>query len=273
MESLPVSRTLLVRCCRAERRRPKLIRPCAGEAISGEEREALILAHLPQVRLIARRIYETRPDRLAIDDLISSGAMGLIAAIDNFDPALNVKLKTYAEYRIRGAILDSLRDLDWVPRQKRHMSRQIEAATAAAARKLGCIPSEEDIASELGIGLTEYHRWLVDTEGVHLAELEFRGKSADPGFSLVKFVADSGENSPASVLERSELERLTVQAIGRMPRIERFVLSLYYYEELSLREIAELLNLHLSRISQLKSQAILRLRRLMEVRWPGRRDR
>lgn len=244
---------------------------CAGEGITGAEREALILASLPQVRLIARKIHETLPDRVSLEDLVSSGVMGLIAAIDHFDPNMNVKLRTYAEYRIRGAILDTLRGLDWAPRQKRRLSRQIELATEAAERRLGRVPSEDEIAEQMCVPLEEYRRRVIETEGLHLGELEFSA-DRDPGDStLMSSLADAAQMSPAQILERSELERLISQAIERMPRTERLVLSLYYEQERNLREIAELMDLHLSRISQLKTQGILRLRNFLESRWPGRR--
>src|SRR6516165_10864795 len=134
----------------------------AADTISDEERERLILEHLPQVRLIARRIQERLPKNIGLEDLVSTGVLGLISAIDNFDPSHNVKLKTYAEYKIRGAILDSLRGLDWAPRQKRRRAKQIEAAIAAAEQKLKRSPSEEDIAAQLGLSLEEYYEWLVE---------------------------------------------------------------------------------------------------------------
>src|SRR5215813_7266740 len=117
-----------------------------AEETATDERERLILEHLPQVRLIARRIQERLPENISLDDLISTGVIGLISAIDNFDPKHNVKLKTYAEYKIRGAILDSLRGLDWAPRQKRRKAKQIEAAITSAERRLKRSPTEEDIA-------------------------------------------------------------------------------------------------------------------------------
>jgi RNA polymerase sigma factor for flagellar operon FliA len=130
-----------------------------GYSVSGEmsvdERERLILEHLPQVRLIARRIQERLPESVSLDDLVSTGVLGLISAIDNFDASHNVKLKTYAEYKIRGAILDSLRGLDWAPRQKRRKSKQIESAISAAEQRLHASPSEEEIAAELGISIDE----------------------------------------------------------------------------------------------------------------------
>jgi RNA polymerase sigma factor for flagellar operon FliA len=240
-----------------------------SETIAESERERLILEHLPQVRLIARRIQEKLPDNVSLDDLISTGVIGLIAAIDNFDPAHNVKLKTYAEYKIRGAILDSLRGLDWAPRQKRRRAKQIEAAIALAEQRLKRSPVEEEIASQLGVSLDEYHEWLVEIRGLNVASLECA--TGEQGKDLLQFIPDNGENLPSLLLERTELERLLTGAIARIPEIERTVLSLYFHEELTLREIAQVVNLHESRVSQLKSQAILRLRSQMGAKWPATR--
>jgi len=236
---------------------------------AAEERERLILEHLPQVRLIARRIHDRLPENVTLDDLISTGVVGLIAAIDNFDPSLNVKLRTYAEYKIRGAILDSLRGLDWAPRQKRRKAKQIEAAVAAAEQRLHCAPAEEEVASELNLTLDEYREWLVEIRGVNLGSLEYAA-GEEGSRDLLKYISDREEAWPSRILERAELERLLAEAIEKMPYVERTVLSLYYHEELTLREIAKVVNLHESRISQLKSQAILRLRAHLVKRWPMR---
>jgi len=237
---------------------------------AAEERERLILEHLPQVRLIARRIHERLPESVNLDDLISTGTLGLIAAIDRFDPRHNVKLKTYAEYKIRGAILDSLRGLDWAPRQQRKRSKMIEAAISAVEQRLHRAPSEEEIASALHLTLEEYHEWLVDIRGVNLGSLEVASPD-DENRSLLKYISDDEENWPSRLLERSELQRLLADAIEKMPRAERTVITLYYHEELTLREISKVVNLHESRVSQLKSQAILRLRSYVEKRWPMER--
>jgi len=237
-----------------------------AEETAADERERLILEHLPQVRLIARRIQERLPDNISLDDLVSIGVIGLIAAIDNFDPAHNVKLKTYAEYKIRGAILDSLRGLDWAPRQKRKKAKRIEAAIASAEQKLQRAPVEEEIAAELRLSVDEYRGWLVEIRGLNFGNVEYA--SGDNGRDLLQFVADREDHLPSKLLERAELERLLADAIRHMPAIERTVLSLYYQEELTLREIAQIVDLHESRISQLKSQAILRIRSQMEKRWP-----
>ena len=238
----------------------------AAEVMNPEERERLILEHLPQVRLIARRIQERLPKNVSLEDLISTGVIGLISAIDHFDPSHSVKLKTYAEYKIRGAILDSLRGLDWAPRQKRRKTKQIESAIAAAEQRLQRAPQEDEIAAQLEISLEEYHEWLVEVRGLNIASLEYAGN--ERGRDLLNYVPDTEEHLPSALLERSELERLLAARISQIPQIERTVLSLYYHEELTLREISQVLKLHESRISQLKTQAILRLRsRLAEV-WP-----
>lgn len=234
------------------------------------ERERLILDHLPQVRLIARRIHERLPDSVSLEDLISTGIVGLISAIDRFDPSHNVKLKTYAEYKIRGAILDSLRGLDWAPRQQRKRSKQIESAIQSLEQKLHRSPVEEEIAAHLELSMAEYHEWLVDVRGVNLGRLESASNDED-GRDLLKYISDGEELWPSRLLERSELESLLAEAIGKIPQVERTVLSLYFHEELTLREISGILHLHESRISQLKSQAILRLRSYIEKRWPCER--
>ena len=237
---------------------------------AAEERERLILEHLPQVRLIARRIHERLPESVNLDDLISTGTLGLIAAIDRFDPRHNVKLKTFADYKFRGAILDSLRGLDWAPRQQRKRSKMIESAISAAEQRLHRAPSEDEIATQLHLTLDEYHEWLVDIRGVNLGSLEVASPDEE-NRSLLKYISDDEENWPSRLLERSELQGLLADAIDKIPRTERTVITLYYHEELTLREISKIVNLHESRVSQLKSQAILRLRSYVEKRWPMER--
>jgi RNA polymerase sigma factor for flagellar operon FliA len=233
-------------------------------------REQFIIEHLPQVRLIARRIHERLPESVSLEDLISTGVIGLISAIDHFDSAHNVKLKTYAEYKIRGAILDSLRGLDWAPRQQRKKSKQIEAAVGAVEKREHRSATEEEIAAELGLSMSEYYEWLVDVRGVNMASLEVNAPE-EHGRDLLHYVCDSEEKWPSHLMERAELEGLLTQAISRMPPVERTVLSLYYHEELTLREIAKVVKVHESRVSQLKSQAILRLRGYIGKRWPNGR--
>jgi len=238
--------------------------------LSAEVRERLILEHLPQVKLIARRIHERLPVSVALDDLISAGVVGLIAAIDRYDARHDVKLKTYAEYKIRGAILDSLRGLDWAPRQQRKRAKLIEAAISVLEQEHHRMPTEEEIAGQLQLSVADYQEWLSEVRGLTLGSLENAGTEED-GCDLLRYLADSDEQWPSQIVERAELERLLAEAIERMPQLERTVLGLYYYEEMTLREIAKIVNLHESRISQLKSQAILRLRSYMQKRWPQQR--
>jgi RNA polymerase sigma factor FliA len=234
--------------------------------LTAERRNVLILEHLPQVKLIARRIHERLPVSVSLDDLISSGVVGLIAAIDHYDPRHDVKLSTYAEYKIRGAILDSLRGLDWAPRLQRKRAKTIEASIAQLEQKHHRSPTEEEIAAHLGLPLTEYQEWLSDIRGLTLGSLENAGKEEE-GCDLLRYLSDSGQQWPYQIVERAELERLLAEAIGRMPSLERTVLNLYYYEEMTLRQIAKIVDLHESRVSQLKSQAILRLRSHLQKRW------
>jgi RNA polymerase sigma factor for flagellar operon FliA len=233
------------------------------------QREALVLQHLPQVRLIAKRIHDQLPDYISLDDLISSGVIGLLAAIDKFDPSLNVQLNTYAERKIRGAILDGLRETDWAPREVRKKSKLIQAAIDRAKQRAGRDATEEEISAELAIPLAEYQKWLTEVKGVELERLEFTGGDK-PGRDLIQFIAGAEENSPSRIVERAELERILALAIDRIPKIERTVLHLYYYEELNLREIGEIVGMHLSRVAQLRTQAILRLRSHLERVWTSR---
>lgn len=237
--------------------------------LSAEERERLILQHLPQVRWIAGSLHERLPASILEEDLVSAGIVGLIAAIDNFDPTRANSLRTYAEHRIRGAILDSIRGLDGIPSHQRKRAKEVQTAMAAAERKLSRTPTEEEIAEQMGLTLDEYRKTLFDVRGVSLGALETN--SEDGGRpDLLSCLADREELTPSWIVEHDALQRLLVEGIECMPEIERTVISLYYLEELRLVEIARVLDLHTSRISQLKSQAILRLRSFMQKRWPGR---
>jgi RNA polymerase sigma factor for flagellar operon FliA len=230
-------------------------------------REALILQHLPQVRLIARRVHERLPAHINVDDLVSAGVLGLLSAIDNFDPAMNVQLKTYADRKIHGAILESLRQMDWAPRDVRKKSRLIASAIRILQQRLGREPLEEEIAAELNLTQGDYHAWLTDMHGIELRRLETA--AGDRERNLLNILPDEEESWPSRLVERAELERVLKSAVERMPKVERTVLSLYYFEELTLREIADIMGLHLSRIGQLRALAVLRLRGHMERVWPA----
>lgn len=232
------------------------------------EREQLILDHLGQVKLIASRIHEKLPESVCLDDLISAGVLGLIDAVDHFDPTLNVKLKTYAEHKIRGAILDSLRSLDWAPRNKRRKSKLIEAAISEAERRLKRNPTEQEVAEQLAVSLQEYRRWLVEIRGINLAPIEQAATGDNEGTDILRFISDNEDDWPSHLFERAELERLVAATIDRLPEIERTIVTLYYLKELTLRQIARVVSLHETRVSQLKSQALLRMRATVRAKWP-----
>jgi RNA polymerase sigma factor FliA len=234
---------------------------------SPQEREDLILEHLPQVNWIAARIHEKLPASIELDDLISAGIVGLLAAVDHYDPNRNATLKTYAEYKIRGAILDSIRGLDGIPPHKRRRVRQVQEAIQSAEQRLKRAAGEEEIAAELGISLNDYQQWVVELRAVTLGSLE--AIAEDEGVSMLKFIGDDEQETPARILERVELERVIAEGMLKMPENERLVLSLYYKEELNLREIAAVMELHITRISQLRAQGILRLRGYLERKWPA----
>ena len=178
---------------------------------------------------------------MSIEDLVSTGVVGLIAAIDRFDRRQNVRLTTYAEHKIRGAMLDSLRSLDWAPRQSRKRANQIKKAISTVQQHLGRAPEEDEIAGELGLTLAEYHDWLAALTGLNLESLETR------------------RSTISCKVESDELRVLLNVAISNLPPFESRILHLHCYEQMQSREIAEILGLSESRISQLKSQAILRL--------------
>jgi RNA polymerase sigma factor for flagellar operon FliA len=240
----------------------------ATDEAAAAQRERLIVEHLPQVRWIALRLRDSLPPNICLEDLISAGVLGLIAAVDNFDPTRGVKLNTYAEHKIRGAILDSLRGLDGIPVHKRKKASMIEDAIKRAQHKVLRAPTEEEIAAELEIGVEEYREWLVESQGVSLGSLDSVPDSGGEG--LMRYISDGAESQEQN-LEKSELRSLLIEALQEMPELERTILSLYYVEGLNLREIAPIVKYHLSRVSQLKIQGILRLRSYIQKRWPTQR--
>lgn len=247
--------------------------PYQLETESGEAaRERMILEQMPQVHFIARRLHEKLPESVCLDDLVSAGVIGLITAVDNFDEKQGVKLKTYAEYKIRGAILDSLRGLDWASRHRRKKAKDVEQAIRSAEQKLKRPPTQEEVAAEMGMTLEQYQDRLLHVHGLNLESLEVAA-GPNGNQTLMTLLADTEENLPSRIVERVELERLLAETIARMPERERTVLALYYQEELTLREIAEVLGMHISRVAELKTECILRLRAQMKVAWPTPRGK
>ena len=197
-------------------------------AIGGEE-ERLLLEHLPIVRFLARRIHERLPQHVEIEDLVSAGVVGLMDAFTKFDPRKKVQFRSYAQFRIRGAILDSLRTLDWSPRDLRRKGRAVEEAIRSLTARLGRSPGEAEIATELELSLDEYQRLLGDLKGLEIGTLHIE-HSEDSGEEELAYVAGDPEEDPLFTCLRGELKERLAQAIDQLPERERLVMTLYYYE-------------------------------------------
>ena len=234
-----------------------------------EQRDQIVLDHLPLVKAIAIRVHESLPVHVDLDDLIHAGVMGLFDAVTKYDCAKKVQFHSYAKHRIKGAILDSLRQLDWAPRTQRRHAKQIDAAIAVTEQRLQRAPDDAEIAAELNLTVEGYHKWQVNISGLNLGRLEPGGPEDSENGDLLRFVSGDPKELPSALFERSELLRVLTLAISGIPAIEKTVLSLYYRGELTLREIAKIVGLHESRISQLRTQAILRLRLMMAKLWPS----
>jgi RNA polymerase sigma factor for flagellar operon FliA len=218
---------------------------------------------------VAHRIASRLPSHVELDDLINSGILGLMDAIEKFDPARNIKFKTYAELRIKGAILDGLRELDWVPRSLRRKKKDIEGAYHTLQQQQGRAATDEQVAVHLGIPLEELHKNLDDLKGVTLGTFIEVGEDGE-GESLISFVPDPDAEDPSQTFQASEIKEILLDAMEVLPKKEKFVVQLYYFDELTMKEIGTLLNITESRVSQLHTKAMLRLRgKLLEKRIEG----
>ncbi|MCL1893718.1 MAG: FliA/WhiG family RNA polymerase sigma factor [Holophagaceae bacterium] len=222
------------------------------------ERDELVMENLQLVKYIAHRIANRVPSHVDLDDLINAGIIGLINAADRFEPGRNVQFKTYAEQRVRGAILDSLRDLDWVPRAMRAKKREIEAALHTLEQRLCRVATDEEVAEHLEISLEDFHKSLDDLKGVTLGT--FADTEAQDGEGILSIIADPDAEDPHLRLHESEIKDILIKSVDEMPEKERLVVQLYYYSELNMKEIGTQLNITESRVSQLHTKAILRLR-------------
>ena len=239
------------------------------ESASSPSQEEVLQENLQLVRFIARRIHEKLPQHVNLEDLVGAGVLGLIDASSKFDPAKNIQFRTYAQFRIRGAILDSLRDLDWGPRHLRRKGRAIEDAIRAAATRLGRNPSEQEIADELGQSLEEYQKVLSELNGLEIGSLHAQ-RNEDSGEEELAYVPGPPEEDPLFLCLRDEMRDRLRNAIEELPDSERLVLTLYYYEELTMKEIAAVLKVTASRVSQIRSSAILHMRARLESFAPER---
>ena len=227
-------------------------------------RERLVVAYSPLVKYVAGKMGSRLPGHVDNADLISYGLTGLIAAIERFDLDREIKFETYAITRIRGAIIDELRSLDWVPRSVRARARDIERANQKLEARLQRAPTDEEMAGELGITTEDFHESLLQISNSTIVALDELWSPSDPGgdqqVSLLDTLPDRGAPNPEAIVDQGELRDRIAAAIAALPEREKLVIALYYYENLTLREIGEVLGVTESRVSQLHTKAVLRLR-------------
>ena len=225
-------------------------------------RDRLIVNYSPLVKYVAGRLGSGLPAHVDEADLVSYGLLGLMSAIDRYDLERDIKFETYAIARIRGSIIDELRTLDWVPRSVRSRAREIEHAIRELEGRYGRVPSDDEIAEKVGLTAQELEESLVDISRTSIVALDELWSTSNEGeqVSLLDTLEDPGSIRPADALDETEMREALAGAITRLPEREKLVVTLYYYEELTLREIGEVLGVTESRVSQLHTKAILRLR-------------
>ncbi|HEY7196255.1 MAG TPA: RNA polymerase sigma factor WhiG [Gaiellaceae bacterium] len=225
-------------------------------------RDRLILTYAPLVKYVAGRLGSGLPAHVEEGDLVSYGLLGLIGAIERFDPERDIKFETYAIARIKGSIIDELRSMDWVPRSVRARARDIERAIAELEAKLNRAPNDEEIASKLGISEDDLQDSLLEISRSSIAALDELWQSSASGdpVALIDTIEDPEAPEPQAAMSQTELREALGESIARLPEREKLVVTLYYYEELTLREIGEVLGVTESRVSQLHTKAILRLK-------------
>jgi RNA polymerase sigma factor for flagellar operon FliA len=226
-------------------------------------RERLVVAYSPLVKYVAGRMASGLPSHVEEADLISYGLVGLINAIERFELEREIKFETYAITRIKGAIIDELRSQDWVPRSVRARAREIERAHQKLEHKLQRAPSDAEMADELDVSVEEFQETILQISNSSIAALDelwtVNDASGDQ-VSLLDTLADEGSPDPSAALDQTDLRDRVAEAISRLPEREKLVIALYYYENLTLREIGEVLGVTESRVSQLHTKAVLRLR-------------
>lgn len=233
-----------------------------------DKRETQLMTYLPLVKYIAGRIAISLPKSVELDDLINAGVVGLIESYNNFDPSKGVKFESYASLRIRGAILDELRAIDWAPRSTRAKSREMERTISSLENRLGRSPTDSEIAENLDISLNDLYKLLEDLSSTTLLSLDelTYGSDDDKPVALVDTVRASDSSDALTNLEREEMQTILVDSIEFLSEQERLVIALYYYEELTLKEIGQVMELSESRVSQIHTKAVLSLRAKLRLR-------
>ncbi len=236
-----------------------------NKVLNNEQKTRLITEYAPLIKFIAQKIAVRLPSNIELDDLISSGVIGLMDAIDKYDPTRDNKFKTYAEFRIRGAILDELRAQDWVPRSVRDKSKRLDRMVAKLEAELGRTPNEREVAQGLEISLEEYHSLVNQVKPVSVLSVD--DQSSYTNFdkkSIINILDGSKLNNPLVQLNVKKVQKMIAKCIEALPERQRLVLSLYYYEDLNLKEIGKVLRVTESRISQLHAQAVTKLKNKLQ---------
>jgi len=258
MELTRVAATRALRVVREEEMKDGSFAGNSDAGMLSNERERILLEQLPIVHLLARRIHVTLPKHVNIDDLVSAGILGLMDAFLKFDPAKNVPFRSYAQFRIRGAILDSLRTLDWGPRSLRKKGRAVDAAIQALAQRMGCLPGDGEVAAEMAMGLKEYQLLSGDLKMLEIGTLQMeRNESGEDDLACLPA---RPEDDPLSICIERDLKHRLLGAIANLPDRERLVSTLYYYLENTMREIALVLGVAESGVSHIHASALAHLR-------------
>ncbi|HVN07541.1 MAG TPA: FliA/WhiG family RNA polymerase sigma factor [Patescibacteria group bacterium] len=231
------------------------------------ERDARLVGLLPQVRYMARRIHSRLPAHVPFEDLLQAGVLGLLDALEKFDPGRNVQLESYMKFRIRGAILDELRSLDWSPRELRRKARRIEEAEQQLRAKLGRDPTTPELAAALGTSVEQFHQLTRELRGLDVASLNQVATATEDGMEqdCASRLASPEAASPLEICTGQQQRSRLEEGIRRLPERERLALTLYYYEELTMKEVGEVLGVGESRVSQLHSAALARLRACLDT--------
>jgi RNA polymerase sigma factor FliA len=225
-----------------------------------ESREEIILKYAPLIKYIANRIVARLPLRMDIQDMINAGVLGLMDALKKFDPEKGVKFETYAEYRIKGAILDNLRSLDWVPRSVRKVSSMLQQTHMDLEKNLGRPANDEEVAKAMDIDVEKLHKIVGHANRVSVISLEKEIKNDNSSTSLLDMIADKDIDTPFDKIDSEELRGLLTDNMKYLPEKEKKVLSLYYYNEFTMKKIGGMMNITESRVSQIHTKAVTRLR-------------
>ena len=243
------------------------------QKLSVDQKDKLIMEYAPLIKFIAQKIAVRLPSNIELDDLISSGVIGLMDAIEKYDPSRDNKFKTYAEFRIRGSILDELRAQDWVPRSVRDKAKLLDRTIVKLEASLGRNATEDEICESLGINMEEFHDLVNQVRPVSMLSIDEAATFSNVDKkSILNILEGSKLNNPHSQLNIKNIKEVIARAIEELPEKQRLVLSLYYYEDLNLKEIGQVLEVTESRVSQLHAQAVARLRAKLQAHFDSEDD-